>query len=234
MAYPDGAIKVRLIGTLASPEETFDTGFGFLSTTTPFNSESETRRQEYVDDLAAWVATSFGTAWANIASRFPTTTDFMSVKVSHVNPAGLVQVQQEVPLNGGTGHQGSSTSPSLPLEVAEVVSLYGYDTGDFVPLRARKRGRMYLPPWSTAQMSSGGRFLDAACQDLADFVGDFLTSVNNFPGTLNIAGGNVSVLSSAGAGLATTVVRVAVGDVPDAQRRRRRSQVEEYFEGAVT
>lgn len=114
---------------------------------------------------------------------------------------------------GTTGPVGTATSPSLPFEVSCAVTLQSSKRG------ASGRGRLYLPPFSTIGMVADGRYGIGVVQAAGDSVGKFFTDAMASTGLMPV------VVSQRLVEL-HPVLSVNVGFVPDAQRRRRRSQAE--------
>ena len=130
---------------------------------------------------------------------------------------------------------GSATN-TLPYEVSAAVTLFGYDPAQFVRDARRRRGRFYLPPFSATIMDGNtGRFSMTSLNSLKTNLDAFLNDIHR----MKVGGGapleddmKLCVLSKTG-GLATPVQAWRMGDVPDAQRRRRRNQAEAFVGGAV-
>lgn len=109
--------------------------------------------------------------------------------------------------------EGSSTSPSLPYEVACAVTLQTDHRGP------SGRGRLYMPPFATNAMTTGGRFNQGIANGAGTCVGQFLDLVDS--GTPY-----VGVCVSERRLILNPITSINVGGVPDSQRRRRRSQDE--------
>jgi hypothetical protein len=109
---------------------------------------------------------------------------------------------------------GNPVSANLPTQCAVVVSLKTASSGP------RFRGRMYMPPFTAASLTTDGRLLTATRDSLATAAAAWLTSIKaTTPGW-------VPVVYSRTGGSTTAVTAVAVGDVIDTQRRRRADLVE--------
>lgn len=102
---------------------------------------------------------------------------------------------------------------TLPFEVAMAVTLMTNHRGP------SGRGRTYFPPFGTTQMQSPGLFLAAATLEVGQVVGQFFEDIK-----ANTA--LVPVVVSRRRIILNEIVGVEVGQVPDSQRRRRRSQDE--------
>lgn len=116
----------------------------------------------------------------------------------------------------GVGQQESWTDPTftpvpgslfgnmLPTECAPVVSVRAGNT-------ASKRGRFYLPPPSVTVVNTSGRLTSAFCSDVATAAVDLFDTGEYSRG----------VVYSRSTSSYSVVTSVDVGDVVDAQRRRR-------------
>lgn len=164
------------------------------------------------------------TAWDNavtaffnsaLAARISETVTTLSTSTASIDETTGRQItRRELANNSG----GTSTSPSLPYQVAPVVGLR-------TELATRAgRGRFYAPSLAVDQVADG-RMLPAAQSDLADAAVAMMTELQT--------GGLVPVIfhrtDSPGAGRFTTtrVTAIDVGDVLDTQRRRRNKLVEQ-------
>jgi hypothetical protein len=122
---------------------------------------------------------------------------------------------QYVPFTDGL-HSGGG-NPVLPNEVALCLSL---GTGVRGPAH---RGRSYLGPLAQSAMGDNGVFDTTMIRKVAAAWADCMVS--------GMAAGTPSyelVVASHRLGTANAVTEVRVGEVPDSQRRRRRSQPEQY------
>lgn len=123
--------------------------------------------------------------------------------------------------------QGGAVSVSLPNQCALVVSLITPRAG------ARYRGRIYVPALAMLvgangrlQPSQAGPFLAATVTLLK---GLNTAAAANLSPTL----WSLDVVSGVGAGAATNITSVRVGDVIDTQRRRRDALPENYLVGSL-
>lgn len=150
--------------------------------------------------------------WETARSHLPDTTVLASRVASEVNAdTGVViaSAALAMPLHP----QGASPAVSLPTEVAEVITLYTARAG------ASGRGRMYFPPLSLDGVQAGARVKAAAATELTGFA-SYLSAMA--AGTLPWTG---VVYSRTLAGT-FPIISVSVGDVFDAQRRRRNKLAE--------
>lgn len=111
-----------------------------------------------------------------------------------------------------------NSAPPLPYEVAMVMSLNSNYRGP------RNRGRSYLGGFTTATLGPGGFFNTGICHEVGHKFGlDFVDAVNTgTPWQLCVASFKYAT--------SVPVQGVRVGLVPDSQRRRRRSKLEQYFQ----
>nr|CRY97800.1 hypothetical protein [uncultured prokaryote] len=130
-------------------------------------------------------------------------------------------------LTWNTPLAGGGASDLMPLEVATVAS---YRTA--VP-GAKGRGRGYLPPAGHVKYLDTGLLNGTGVGDLVTALATFLSAlaVENVEPTLThvrpiVTGGNYTKYG--------VITSVNVGNVPDAQRRRRRSLAEERTSSVVT
>jgi hypothetical protein len=137
---------------------------------------------------------------------------------AYPRPAYLVPTQYTA-FTGTTG-QCSGANP-LPYEVAGVVSL---QTGLRGP---RNRGRVYLGPFGSVVLGTQGDFNIGITSAIAANFGAFVHTLNTATGV------RLHVVSRAYA-TSVGVNGVTMGQVPDSQRRRRRSRLELFPPTVVT
>ena len=178
---------------------------------------------------AAQAATTFGSVF--IDSVWPSGAG--GGKPYHPTGVALIQLQTRV-INLATGtvlttatviysRAGTAGGNSLPSEVSTVISLRTALAG------GSYRGRMYLPPPSTTQVTSAGRLVST---DLSAM----LTAWSNAFIALNANTTYTSatiVVYSRKLGVSTEVTSIDIGDVFDAQRRRRNSLTESRSSAVV-
>lgn len=105
---------------------------------------------------------------------------------------------------------GTNAGQMLPNEVAAAITFRGA-----APVR-KQRGRAFMPPLAVGELLNG-RFTAAACGRLLD---GWVLAINQLQG----AGFTPEIYHPDHTG--TPIVLVDVGDVPDAQRRRRDKLIE--------
>lgn len=125
-----------------------------------------------------------------------------------------------------------TASSSMPPQNTVVGSLYAYDPAGFAPQRARKRGRMYLPTLSPAQVDGRGVLTEGQAGTWASM---FAALFDDLTGTLDVAGDPVAsaphwrpYVSSGAAQDAYKVTHVRVGTTVDTHRSRRNGIPETY------
>lgn len=141
----------------------------------------------------------------------------VTLKASPTTATGHVAEGRTCVLNFTNANpQGAATGDSLPLEVAAVVS---WQTG---LVGKRGRGRVYLPALTTAALTSSGRYSTAVTSGLVAAMKALLQAT----ALTGVGAGGLWVLPivCAAAGTQYGVINsLSVGNVPDSQRRRRRS-----------
>lgn len=150
---------------------------------------------------ALWLGT--GTAATGIATHLAAEVTMSSYVVYQLAASTLKATAKR---EADTALVGAGATASLPQEVAEVASLRTAGVGPSF------RGRMYLPPTLAATVLTSGR-LDSIV------AGDLAASVAGALGVL-LGASFTPVLASVGHA-DRPITSVDVGDVFDAQRRRR-------------
>lgn len=141
--------------------------------------------------------------WGLMLNRYAGGVRYRGSKVSIISPAGLTLATLERFVSPIPGENVSNT---LPHEVAVVASLRTSIAG------RSARGRMYLPPPAANTLTDQGRLNGDSREDIATAMAAYLGAMPS---------GLVSVVASATTGFFLDVTQVKVGDVYDAQRRRR-------------
>lgn len=203
MAFPSSFLRTTLKWTLPSGE--------VANTTVAWRPSSA------LVSLDEATADAFETrllaAWTALKSKYPINTKYVGMSVSWISTTGTTLSRIDRP---ETPVPGTDSSPPLPNEVAIVVSLRTATAG------RRTRGRMFFPapvgPWITDDAVWNATFVNLLKATVADMLQDVTVGSEVF----------TPVVASATGGLLTAVTAVAVGNVPDAQRRRRDGQVEAY------
>lgn len=169
----------------------------------------------------AWDAAVSAFFSTELAARISDTVTTLSTSTASIDETTGRQITRRE-LTNTSG--GTSTSPSLPYQVAPVVGLR-------TELATRAgRGRFYAPSLAVDQVADG-RMLPAAQSDLADAAVAMMNELQT--------GGLVPVIfhrtDSPSAGLFTTtqVTMIDVGDVLDTQRRRRNKLAEQRVTRAL-
>lgn len=171
----------------------------------------------YLADLAGAAAAQWGDSYddANFASDLR----FGTVKAVHYNTNGTTaneQVAVHTPQWAGSG------GDALPWTVSQVVGLYSYTPGLFIPQARRRRGRVYLPGLAVGMMASAGFGLFDTTKATANMssTNDFLTQLH--AGTYGDSSGFVPMVFSRMASHLYAVTDLTTDVKPDTQRRRLR------------
>lgn len=218
-------IRVTLKGELGQGVEQFQTGFNLGN---PGNDP--TLDEAGALTLGGQINTVMADLWFDQITGLGTPGELFSNEVKFTE-IGVAEVNQEDPsaqdgsggaqtqsyptqwtLMGG-GLTGLVSTASLPFEVATCVTLqtdYAGPSG---------RGRMYLPPFAATIMTGDGLFVSESVVTAGRWIGDL------FDGIRAVTTLEPIVVSRRQRQL-RLVERIYVGHVPDAQRRRRRSQDE--------
>lgn len=148
--------------------------------------------------------------WLNnqgLQALYTTNTEFTQVIVGRYDsPTGAQQSRRDSDISiSGTVDEGST--PPLPGDVAVVVSL------ETDLANRRGRGRFYMPPPATDQVTDDGRLANSARDVYHEGFRDAWNAIS--PGTL--------VVASRANNATEDVTRIACGDLFDTQRRRESS-----------
>lgn len=165
---------------------------------------------------------------------WPSSVRLDHVKVDHLDQANGKVLDQGVATFDGDDAWAGTGNASLPWETSLCVSLYAYVPGTFAADKGRKRGRMYLPPFSPVVLGTlDGQMSDGLLQQLVPQLGDFFNDVQG----MHIGDGSGQaqdyfnlVIASKGTTLKplppTThdVIRIQADTKIDSQRRREKQQ----------
>lgn len=167
------------------------------------------------DAQTAW-NTAFPILWSTaVRLFFATTVVVTELSTASIDTATLHQISR---VSGAVTLAGTSAGQMLPHEVAHAVSLR-----TAVATRSG-RGRFYLPPMAVGQLLNG-RLTAATVTALVPAAAGMIDSLQ--------ANGVVPCLVNRTTHALTTINQVDVGDVPDAQRRRRGALIEARTSQAV-
>lgn len=144
-----------------------------------------------------------------------------------IGPTGRAQDRLVNVLTWDVPLKGTSTLDLLPLEVARVVSWRTSRKGP------KGRGRIFLPGASTQLLSSSGNIQPGHVDLLGPTVTDFLSEIA-YSGAGATPWNMRPIVTGAPYRDYAVINAVRVGQVFDAQRRRRRSLDENYREDPVT
>jgi hypothetical protein len=195
------------------PEEFGQFGIRFNTDVLPSSGEAAS--------IAGHIATFWEAPLAYVSQQF----ELFEVKFAVIEPSGLYPPDAEplihtytTPVQGGNGNNST-----YPLQVSSVASLLTSAA------RGRAhRGRIYLPPIN-ADLNTTLVWQGSETNNRAGLLATMLTDVNGeIPG-------QAAVYSRVGSGIHRLINGVEIGNRPDVQRRRARSQPEAYSTvGAVT
>lgn len=205
--------------------ESWQSGLRFANTATlpPPLTETALETPSLADVFAAlqlvWTATPalinqlFGLKWCKLAV---------------INSAGEYKMDARL-YEAPSPQMGATSSGTVPAQVTAVLTLWSGQT-----LGRANRGRMYVPPPSSAISPTTGRWPGG---DLTTYLTRWRTAIEAVTGEIaTAASGTVHpvIMSTVGSGLTKPVAHVRIGDVPDTQRRRRRSISEVYITQATS
>lgn len=203
MAFSESFYRLTLIWALPNLEVA-NTSCSWISSSPIVSLDDAT-----ADALAAR-ALDF---WDDIKGLYSNQVSYQGSYVSWIATNGHTNMRLDRPHSPSGGGLGD---PPLPNEVAHVVSLRTATS------TRSTRGRMYLPGVCSTQMTSTARIPTTSCATIATaaalMLGDLVVGAETL----------TSVVASATASSMASILTTAVGDVPDAQRRRRDNQHEAY------
>ena len=215
--YDRRHFKVTLEGTNATDQDIWTTGWRIAPSPA---SEPIINYPEMANTLLESVRGAAETFWDAVRTRIATGTRLNSVKVAPVDEDGRyidnmdsVIYDWETPLAGGN-------AAAHPPQVAVVASLTtGTRRGNAT------HGRMYLPLTAVPISSNDFTIATNVRKAIADAVVGLL---NDSLGTIADITLDPVVMSNIGSGTTRTITTVAIGSIPDTQRRRRNRFTEEY------
>lgn len=156
--------------------------------------------------------------WGGIKTGYTGEVKFLGSRIATVAVDGKVVETLERAITPSPGTGGGSC---LPTEVAVVASLKS------ATYSRSGRGRMYLPPPTTGVVTGQGRVDN-------NMLGSIVVAMDIYLTKMTIATSDYfSVVASKTQGMLRPVVEVKVGDVFDAQRRRRDALIEVYSTAAI-
>lgn len=218
MPIPAGAVRVTINGAYSNGE--------VLTHTLHLSPSGDPNGDEpsVIADQAArrvrdrWVAL-LGRQF--FSSALMGTLTYTSVQAYSLDALGHAVAQAQANFDPGMSGHGSGVV--LPNQVAMCVTLRTNTAG------RTGRGRMYLGGLSGSVLTNTGRFDKGACASMAAEFATFAVDLRT-PGASGPAGGHRFDLcvASPKASALRVVTGIAIGDVPDVQRRRRDRLVEAY------
>lgn len=215
--YDRRHFKVTLEGTNATDQDIWTTGWRIAPSPA---SEPIINYPEMANTLLESVTGAAETFWDAVRGRIAQGTRLNSVKVAPVDEDGRyidnmdsVIYDWETPLRGASGS-------AHPPQVSVVASLTtGTRRGNAT------HGRMYLPLTGIAINGNDFTISVADRQAIAQAVVGLL---DDSLGTIADISLDPVVMSNIGSGTTRTITTVAVGSIPDTQRRRRNRFTEQY------
>lgn len=174
------------------------------------------------DQLAPAAATFFGATHISSKVRLD------SIKASPITASGHVGELRTAILTWTSSNPvGPSSGNMLPLEVALAVSWQTPQIGK------RGKGRIYLPPHAVGSVDADGMVLDSVCQDDRDAAIAWLEASKITPGIITGISA-IPIVTGSPWTQYGQILECRVGNVWDAQRRRRRQLTEVYESGPVS
>lgn len=186
--------------------------------------------QPTVNAAAAKAVSAWHDSWA--ASNFSLGVEGVRAVAYHYDQAHNEVLDRGEAAFDGDNAWSSTAQSSLPPQNALVLSLYAYDPAGYTQQRARKRGRMYLPTISPAQIDGTGQVSVGQATTFANAGKAFMDAMQ---GQLDIDGEAPAsqcrwrpMISSVAGQFANRVTFVRVGTVVDTHRSRRNQLTETY------
>lgn len=215
--YDRRHFKVTLEGTNATDQDIWTTGWRIAPSLV---TESTVNYPQMAGRLLESVTGAAETFWGALQARIARGTRLNSVKVAPVDEDGrYIDNMDSVIYDWETPLRGAGTSAHPP-QVSVVASLTtGTRRGNAT------HGRMYLPLTAIAINSDEFTIDTTNRQLIANAVKGLL---NDSLSTLADVSLDPVVMSNIGSGTTRTITTVAVGSIPDTQRRRRNRFTEEY------
>lgn len=201
--------RVVLSGTL-SGDEIWSTGVTFAGADGGV-VEDQGALQQWATDVAALFPLAIQNTLGNLLS---TSGILNQVSIYAYDASGPAVAQAIAPVANTDGQ----VTLSLPLQIAAVVSLRTTIPG------ASFRGRNYWPALG-ADLDFDGTFAPSDQAGLADSFAALLAAIGSASPN---AGGSIPMVHSGVRNLLTLVSSLAVGSLPDTQRRRRNGIPESY------
>lgn len=216
--YDRKHFRVTLEGTNASDQDVWTTGWRIAPSPA---SEPIINYPEMANTLLDSVVAALPAFWDSLRNSIATGTELRSVKVAPVDRDGrYIDNMDSVIRDLQTPLKGNGTTGAHPPQVSVVASLTtGTRRGNAT------HGRMYLPLTAVKVASSSFTIETSLRQTIANAVVGLL---DDSLGTIADISLDPVVMSNIGSGTTRTITTVAVGSIPDTQRRRRNRFTEEY------
>lgn len=239
MPIPENCARVHLNWTLGTEEIAVST----FHMQVQHGAGNTLNWADATNVLASKAYQKLRNAWSANTAMLSPEVRLASVNTYHLDAATGKALDKGTYVPGSGQAFIGSGGAGLPNEVALAVSLYAYDAGVFDPQRLRKQGRMYLPPLATSTISTvggqGGKLSTAAQSAINSMMGAYFNDMHHtsIDTSDNPLGGqdwwSLGVLSRK-YGEFHRVTRTRVGNVFDAQLRRRNRQREAYSETTIS
>lgn len=216
--YDRRHFKVTLEGTNATDQDIWTTGWRIAPSLV---TESTVNYPQMAGRLLESVTGAAETFWDALRGRIAQGTRLNSVKVAPVDEDGrYIDNMDSVIYDWETPLAGSSGTNVHPPQVSVVASLTtGTRRGNAT------HGRMYLPLTAVPVTSSDFTINVVNRREIAQAVVGLLDDSLTALADVSL---DPVVMSNIGSGTTRTITTVAVGSIPDTQRRRRNRFTEEY------
>lgn len=216
--YDRKHFRVTLEGTNASDQDIWSTGWRIAPSLV---SEPLINYTAMANTLLDAVVAAVPAFWDSLRGSIANGTELRTVKVAPVDRDGrYIDNMDSVIRDLETPLKGNVTTGVHPPQVSVVASLTtGTRRGN------AKYGRMYLPLTAVKVGSTNFSIAPNERQTVANAVKKLL---NDSLGVISDASLDPVVMSNIGNGTTRTISHVAVGSIPDTQRRRRNRFTEEY------
>lgn len=221
MAFPSGLYRMEWVFNFASTQGNDVQEFGlFFASVNP--EAPPTDENADLQALADAGRNSWNTEFGPLVSFFSSAVSGNTVK-SYVLDSSLHATNSAASaFSGGSAFVGTS-STGLPAQNSLVVTTLADDPTHFVPHRANRRGRFYLPTMGESILSSAGFVTTGNRTSIAAAANAFVSGID--PILSNGAGVQPIIVSRKLASV-SVMQYTGVGLLVDTQRRRRNKLVE--------
>lgn len=216
MGYAHRVNHVTMIGTMYSGGEIWSTGF--------FCGSTSGDAPDPTVAAAEMIAAEWQTFFTNSTNSFGYLWKTVTVKITPISAAGVIDVPKIRSYSYPTAIQGNHVGAGNPPQCTLVATLIA-DSG----VGIAGKGRMYLPG-NNAAVDSTGHVATSVATNLATTLSTFFSNVGasaDAPG-LPINASKGTPLTTGLLPINRTLTAVRVGTVFDTQRRRRNALAENY------